>query len=74
MTRYSKKLIGKSIGTTLIYKIVIKEAGVNYSEALKNEDLISAIKFNEILEKFAKSRGHSQKIQKQMYVIDNKED
>ena len=69
MTKYSKKLLNKSIGTTLIYKIVVKEAGINYSEALKNEDLLKAIKFNEILETYAKSRGHSAKIQKQIYLI-----
>ena len=68
MTKYSKKLIGKSIGTTLLYKIVIKEAGLSYEEALKNDDNISAIKFNEILKKFAKTRGHSQHIQKAIYV------
>jgi hypothetical protein len=72
MTKYSKKLIGKSIGTTLLYKIVIKEAGLSYEEALKNDDNISAIKFNEILKKFAKTRGHSQHIQKAIYV--NKSD
>jgi hypothetical protein len=73
MTKYSKKLLNKSIGTTLIYKIVVKEAGLNYNEALKNEDLLKAIKFNEILETYAKSRGHSAKIQKQIYLIDNKQ-
>ena len=69
MTKYSKRLLNKNIGTTLIYKIVVKEAGINYSEALKNEDLVKAIKFNEILEQYAKSRGHSAKIQKQIYLI-----
>jgi hypothetical protein len=71
MTKYSKRLLNKNIGTTLIYKIVVKEAGINYSEALKNEDLVKAIKFNEILEQYAKSRGHSAKIQKQIYLIKN---
>jgi len=69
MTKYSKKLLNKSIGTTLIYKIVVKEAGINYNEALKNEDLLSAIKFNEILETYAKSRGHSANTQKKIYLI-----
>jgi len=68
MTKFSKKLIGKNIGSTLIYKIVIKEAGLNYNDALKNDDLGEAIKFNEILAKYAKIRGHSQQIQKKIYM------
>lgn len=69
MTKYSKKLIGKSIGTTLIYKIVIKETGMSYEEALKNDDNENAIKYNEILKKYAKTRGHSQKVQKAIYLV-----
>ena len=68
MTKFSKKLIDKNIGSTLIYKIVIKEAGLNYNDALKNDDLTNAVKFNEILAKYAKIRGHSQIIQKKMYM------
>ena len=68
LTKFSKKLIGKNIGSTLIYKIVIKEAGLNYNDALKNDDLGEAIKFNEILAKYAKIRGHSQQIQKKIYM------
>jgi hypothetical protein len=73
MTRWSKKLINKNIGSTLIYKIVIQEAGLNYNEALKNNDLDNAVKYDEILSKYAKSRGHSQKIQKIAYVVDDKQ-
>ncbi len=68
LTKFSKKLIGKNIGSTLIYKIVIKEAGINYNDALKNDDLTNAVKFNDILAKYAKIRGHSQKIQKKIYM------
>ena len=68
LTKFSKKLIGKNIGSTLIYKIVIKEAGLNYNDALKNDDLTNAVKFNEILAKYAKIRGHSQQIQKKIYM------
>ena len=67
LTKFSKKLINKNIGSTLIYKIVISEAGYSYDQAVKNDDFTSAIKFNEVLEKFAKSRGHSQKVQKEFY-------
>lgn len=70
MTKNSKQLIGKSIGSTLLYKIIIQEAGINYNEALKNDDLDKAVKYNEILEKYAKTRGHSQAIQKLVYVTD----
>ena len=71
MTKYSKKFLdGKSIGSTLLYKIVIQEAGLNYNEALENDDITSAVKFNEILAQFAKSRGHSQKIQKNTYIVE----
>ena len=68
MTRCSKKLIGKSIGSTLLYKIVIQEAGLNYTDALKNDDLVNAVKYDEILATYASSRGHSQKIQKLAYI------
>jgi hypothetical protein len=70
MTEYSKKFLCKSIGSTLLYKIVIQEAGLNYNEAIKNDDIINAVKFNEILAKYAKTRGHSQKIQKIAYVVE----
>ena len=69
LTKFSKKYMdGKSIGSTLIYKIVIAEAGLNYNEALENDDIVNAIKFNEILAKYARSRGHSQKVQKDFYI------
>tara|TARA_R110000803_G_scaffold52472_3_gene108037 strand:- start:396 stop:1448 length:1053 start_codon:yes stop_codon:yes gene_type:complete len=68
MTKFSKRLIGKNIGSTLIYKIVIKEAGLNYTDAINNDDITSAVKFNEILAKYAKIRGHSQQIQKKIYM------
>jgi hypothetical protein len=70
MTKHSKKLLDKNIGSTLIYKIVIEEAGISYNEAMENDDIVNAVKFNEILAKFAKSRGHSQKIQKLAYIKD----
>mgnify|MGYP003624801348 FL=1 len=70
MTKCSKKLIGKNIGSTLLYKIVIQEAGLNYNEALKNDDMVSAVKYDAILAKYAKSRGHSQQIQKIAYMAD----
>ena len=70
MTKNSKQLIGKSIGSTLLYKIIIQEAGINYNEALKNDDLDTAVKYDEILAKYAKSRGHSQGIQKMVYVTE----
>ena len=70
MTKYSRKLLdGKSICSTLLYKIVIKEVGQEYYEAIKNDDMEVAVKCNDILEKFAKTRGHSQKIQKMAYIV-----
>ena len=70
MTKYSRKLLdGKSICSTLLYKIVIKEVGQEYYEAIKNDDIEVAVKCNEILNKFAKTRGHSQKIQKKAYIV-----
>ena len=70
MTKYSRKLLdGKSICSTLLYKIVIKEVGQEYYEAIKNDDMEVAVKCNEILEKFAKTRGHSQAIQKKAYIV-----
>jgi hypothetical protein len=70
MTKYSRKLLdGKSICSTLLYKIVIKEVGQEYYEAIKNDDMEVAVKCNEILNTFAKTRGHSQAIQKKAYVI-----
>jgi len=68
MTRISTKLIGKSIGSTLLYKIVIQEAGLNYNDALKNDDLVNAVKYDEILANYAKTRGHSQQVQKIAYI------
>ena len=70
MTKISKQLIGKSIGSTLLYKIVIQEAGINYNDALQNGDLDKAVKYDQILAKYAKTRGHSQAIQKLVYVTD----
>jgi hypothetical protein len=71
MTKYSRKLIDKNISSTILYKIVIKEAGYNFEEALKNDDFIQAEKFNEILQKYAKTRGHSRKIQDMAYIANN---
>ena len=68
MSKWSKKLIGKSLGSTIIYKIVIKEVGLSYQDALKKNDDEMAIIHNKTLKKFAESRGHSQKIQKAIYM------
>lgn len=68
MTKCSKKLIGKNIGSTLLYKIVIQEAGLNYNDALKNDDIVNAVKYDELLSNYAKTRGHSQQIQKLAYI------
>lgn len=69
MAKYSKRLINKSIGSTLMYKIIIKELGKHYNEAMDSEDYSEAIKCNKVLETYAKTRGHSQSIQKKIYVV-----
>jgi len=68
MTKYSSRMINKNISSTIMYKIIIKEAGYNFDEALKNDDFIKAERFNEILQKYAKTRGHSRKVQEAVYI------
>ena len=69
MTKYSSRLINKSIGSTIMYKIIIKELGKHYNEAMDDENFTEAIKCNKILETYAKTRGHSQNIQKKIYIV-----
>ena len=68
MTKYSKKHIDKSVGSTIIYKVIIQELSGKYKEALQNEDTEDMSKYREDLEKFANCRGHSFGIQQQIYA------
>lgn len=68
MTGYSKKLIGKNIGSTLIYKICIGEVSKKYNKALEKEDMEDMEKYRADLEEFAKTRGHSIGVQQAIYA------
>lgn len=68
MTHYAKKLIGKSVGSTLIYKISIAEISKKYKQALEDEDLDDMSKYKEDLQKFADTRGHSFSVQQAIYA------
>ena len=71
MSKWSNKLIGKSLGSTIIYKIVIKEIGLSYADALEKNDDELAIFYNKVLKKYADTRGHSQKVQKSIYITND---
>tara|TARA_R110000765_G_scaffold418860_1_gene522648 strand:- start:46 stop:1065 length:1020 start_codon:yes stop_codon:yes gene_type:complete len=68
MTGYSRKHVGKSIGSTLIYKICIGEVSKKYKVALEKEDMEFMEKYKGDLEEFAKTRGHSFATQQQIYA------
>ena len=68
MTGYSRKHVGKSIGSTLIYKICIAEVSKKYKVALEKEDMEFMEKYKGDLEEFAKTRGHSFATQQQIYA------
>ena len=70
MTGYSRKHIGKSIGSTLIYKICIGEVSKKYNVALEKEDMEFMDKYKTDLEEFAKTRGHSFGVQQAIYSKD----
>lgn len=68
LTKISKRHLGKSISSTMIYKIIIKELSSKYNKALENEDLENLEKYRDDLEEFAKTRGHSMKTQQAIYA------
>lgn len=68
LTKYSKKHIGKSISSTMMYKIVIQELQKKYKDALSNEDLEDIAKYEADLKTFAATRGHSFAIQQKIYA------
>ena len=67
MIKYSKKHLGKSISSTMIYKSLIQDISYLYQTAIENEDIEDIKKYKEELKKIAKSRGHSMSIQQSIY-------
>lgn len=67
--KWTQKLMGKRISTTILYKIIIHDLGLSYDKALQQEDWDIAKKSAEKLKHFAKIRGHSFKVQKKVYHV-----
>ena len=68
MTRYSQKHLQKNISSTLIYKIVNQDLGIQFNDALDKNDLQTAVSSLEKLSENARTRGHSTKIQQDIYL------
>lgn len=68
MTRYSQKHLQKNISSTLIYKIVNQDLGIKFNEALDKNDLQTAVDSMTKLSENARTRGHSTKIQQDIYL------
>ena len=67
LSKWSKLVIGKNLGTTIIYKIIIQEASKEYKRALDDDDFYTSDHWRLLLSKYSKSRGHSRAIQKAVY-------
>ena len=73
LAKWTSQMLGKNISSTILYKIIIHELGVSYDQSLKTENWELAEKVKEKLQEYAKSRGHSFKIQKKVYHTPNHE-
>ncbi len=68
LTKYSKMYLGKSIGTTLMYKIIIQSVGQEYHTALESDDHSKIEELRNILKEHARVRGHTTQTQKAIYI------
>lgn len=68
LTKYSRMYLDKSIGTTLMYKIVIQTVGQEYHKALESDNHSKIEELRKKLEEFAKIRGHTKQTQKNIYI------
>jgi len=73
LTRWSKELCGKSISSTMIYKIIIHELSLTHKKEIHDENFVKAEEVAEILKKYAAIRGHSKMIQKKCYSVKKEE-
>ena len=67
LIKYSKKHLGKSISSTMIYKCLINDLSCKYQLALENEDIENIKLYKGQLEEFAKARGHTLQTQQVIY-------
>jgi len=71
LSKYSKRYLGKSISTTLMYKIIIQKVGQQFHKALEEDNDEDAEKYRKELAEFARIRGHARNTQKQIYIKEN---
>lgn len=67
LIKYTRKHLGKSVSSTMIYKSLIQEISQHYKKALDDEDVENIQYFQEKLKKFSQSRGHSLDTQQKIY-------
>jgi len=67
LTVLSKRHLNKSISSTMMYKIIIKELSDKYNKALDEYDIENIEKYQEDLRNFAKTRGHTLGTQQAIY-------
>ena len=67
LTKYTKKHLGKSVSSTIIYKSLIQELSNHYKKAVQDEDVENIKHFQEKLKHFSQSRGHSPQTQSIIY-------
>ncbi len=68
LTKYSRMYLGKSIGTTLMYKIIIQSVGQEYHTALESDNHSKIEELRSILKEHARVRGHTPQTQKAIYI------
>ncbi len=71
LTKYSRQYLDKSIGTTLMYKIIIQTLGQEYHKALEGDNEKKIQELRKKLEEFARVRGHTRSTQKKIYTKKN---
>ncbi len=71
LTKYSRQYLDKSIGTTLMYKIIIQTLGQEYHKALEADNEKKIQELRKKLEEFARVRGHTRSTQKKIYTKKN---
>ena len=74
LTKWSLHFINKRISSTMIYKIVINELGLEYKKLLDEGKITEASKLKAILNEHARIRGHQDTTQLQIYVKKSTED
>ena len=68
LSKYTKIYLGKSISTTLMYKIIIQKVGQDFHKAIEEDRDEDAEKYRAQLAEHARIRGHAAFTQKQIYI------